>query len=272
MKAFDKNTDPNLIKRAIDAGLSSTPGLAIAWELSKALYGNALELRQQRALEWVEMIRDNPTVFREELLESVEFQDGFIVALEDYLKIRTLLKRSMAGKIFADFAASADKEQFELERYNMTLRQISSSSLEFLSYLKTTVEPRQKKRVEDTMNTIDFDRSPMQPDQTRPHILKQNPLAFAYKDLQTASGNQVMLPNKSNPQYPNIQGSMGVTIPDQTKLKHEQCIKELVNLSILSRTQYTTPVSLTNPETVHHDIWDYTDYGKSFVAYIEEVR
>lgn len=272
MKAFDKNTDPNLIKRALDAGLSSTPGIAIVWELSKALYGNALELRQQRALEWVEMIRDNPNVFRKDLLESVEFQDGFIVALEDYLKIRTLLKRSMARKIFTDFAVSADKEQFELERYNLTLRQISSSSLEFLAYLKNTVELRQKERVQDTMDTIDFNKSPMQPDQVRPLILKQNPLAFAYKDLQTASGNQIMLPNKPNPQYPDTQGSMGVTIPDQTKLEHEQCLKELVNLSILSRTQYTTPVSLTNPETVHHDIWDYTDYGRSFVAYIEELR
>lgn len=272
MKAFNKNTDPNLIKRAIDAGLSSTPGVGIAWELSKALYGNALELRQQRALEWVEMIRDNPTVFRKELLESVELQDGFIVALEDYLKIRTLLKRSMARKIFTDFAISADKEQFELERYNMTLRQISSNSLGFLAYLKTTIEPRQIERVQDTMDTIDFDRSPLHSDQARPLILKQNPLAFAYKDLLTTSGNQIMLPNKPNPQYPNTQGSMGVTIPDQTKLKHEECLKELVNLSILSRTQYTTPVSIANPETVYHDIWDYTDYGKSFVAYIEELR
>jgi hypothetical protein len=270
MKTFDKNTDPNLIKRALDAGLSSTPGIAIVWELSKALYGNALELRQQRALEWVEMIRDNPNVFRKDLLESTEFQDGFIVALEDYLKIRTILKRAMARKIFTDFAQTTDMEQFELERYNATLRQISSDSLEFLRYLELTVVPRQKERVRSTLDTIDFDRSPIQIEQAQVLITKQNPLAFAYKDLQTSLGNQMMLPNKPDPQYPTMQSSMGVTIQDQTKLKHEQCLNELVSLSILTRTRYTTPVSNTNPEIVYHDIWDYTDYGMGFVAFVKD--
>lgn len=268
MKAYDKKSDPNLIKRAIDAGLSSTPGLAIAWELSKALYGNALDLRQQRALEWVEMIRDNPGIFREDLMKSPEFQDGFIVALEDYLKIRTILKRSMARKIFTDFAQSSDKDQFELERYNMTLRQISTDALEFLKYLETNIAHRQNERVQDAINTIDFDRSPMQQDQARALITKQNPLAFAYQELHASGGNQVMLPNIPHPQYPNIQGSMGVTIQDPAKLKHDQSLSELVSLGVLWRTRYTRPVSNTNPETVYHDIWDYTDYGKTFVTWL----
>lgn len=63
---------------------------------------------------------------------------------------------------------------------------------------------------------------------------------------------------------------MGVTIQDPTKLMHEQCLNELVSLGILTRTRYTTPVSDTNPQLVYHDIWDYTDYGKGFVAFVEQ--
>jgi hypothetical protein len=272
MKAFDKQSDPNLIKRAIDAGLSSTPGLSIAWAVCKALYGNALELRQQRALEWVEMIRGNPAVFSKEVLESVEFQDGFIVALEDYLKLRALLKRAMARKIFTEFTRAKDKEQFELERYNMTLRQISPVSLRFMAYIKTTVELKRQERVEKTMEGIDFSNAPMQLDQTRPHIEKQHPLSHAYKDIHTSPGNQVWLPDKPNPLYPTIQGSIAITIKDSISVMHEECLAELTSLGILSRIRYTTPVSDTDPQIVYHDIWDYTDYGKSFANFLEQTH
>jgi hypothetical protein len=272
MKAFDKQSDPNLIKRSIDAGLSSVPGLSIAWALCKALYGNALELRQQKALEWVEMIKDNPAIFRKEILESTDFQDGFIVALEDYLKIRTILKRGMARKIFIHFAQAEDKEQFELERYDTTLSQISIDSLDFVAYIKELVEPRQQERITQTLDTIDFSISPIQLEQAKSLIAKQNPLSYAYKDIFTDSGNQIMLPNKPSPQYPGIQGSMGVTIQDTNRVKHGECLVELASLGLISRNQYTTPVSNTNSTTVYHDIWDYTDYGKKFVEFVERTN
>lgn len=270
MKSYDKHTDPNLIKRAIDAALSSTPELSIAWGLCKALYGNAMELRQQRALEWVEMVRDNPSIFRKEILESPEFQDGFIVALEDYLKLRTLLKRAMARKIFTDFTRAENKEQFELERYNMTLRQLSPNSLKFLAYIKNTVEPKRQERVTDTMDTINFDKASMRADQVQTYIEKQNPLSYAYKDIHTSQGVQVWLPNKPNPQYPGSQGSMAITVKDDDRITHEECLVELASLGILTRNQYTTQTSNTDSSTLYHDIWDYTDYGKAFIAFLEQ--
>lgn len=279
MKAFDKKSDKNLGKRAADAGVSTIaagldamaggiPAFTATWLLCKALIGNAMALRQQRVSEWVEMVRDNPAIFREEVMNSTEFQDAFVVALEDYIKIRTVLKRGIAQKIFMGYATADDKERFELERYNMTLRQISADALGFLGYLKDTVEPRQRERVQETMDSIDFAKSPMQQNQAQIYVTKQNPLAFAYKDLKTDADSQVMLPNKPNPQYPTIQSSIGITIQDPTKLMHEQCLNELVSLGILTRTRYTTPVSDTNPQIVYHDIWDYTDYGKGFVVWL----
>jgi hypothetical protein len=281
MKVFDKKSDTNLGKRAADASVTTVaagldvmaggiPAFTGTWLLCKALMGNAIALRQQRVSEWVEMVRDNPTIFREEIMNSTEFQDAFVVALEDYMKTRTILKRGVAQRIFMGYTTTANKEHFELERYNMTLRQISIDSLSFLGYLKNTVEPRQQARVKKTMDNIDFTKSLVQPEQARMYITKQNPLAFAYKDLNANAGRQIMLPNKPDPQYPAIQGSMGITIRGETQLMHEQCLSEMVSLGVLTRTQYTTPVSNTDPQIVYHDIWDYTDYGKEFATYVEE--
>lgn len=155
MKKFDKKTDPNLIKRSAyalaESTASSTPGLAQAWALSKALYGNALELRQQRALEWVEAISNDPSAFNKKLLGSEDFQDGFVVALEDYIKIRNHLKRRVALKMFKDFATSEDKVEFQLERFNDTLLKISTASLKTLAFIKETILPERKQAIKDKL-------------------------------------------------------------------------------------------------------------------------
>ena len=96
---------------------SNLPGLNIAWGLSKALYGVGLKLREQRALEWVEMVRDNPSVFTEDILKDTTFQDGFVYALENFIRERGGNKRGIMKKVFLDYAGSADRENFELERF-----------------------------------------------------------------------------------------------------------------------------------------------------------
>jgi hypothetical protein len=95
---------------------STLPGLNIAWGLSKALYGAGLKLREQRALEWVEMVRDNPSAFTESILQDVQFQDGFVYALERYIREKNENKRTAMKEIFLDFALSSNQDRFELER------------------------------------------------------------------------------------------------------------------------------------------------------------
>lgn len=147
-----KESDKNLIRRSAyataDSTASSIPGLAQAWALSKALYGNALELRQQRALEWVESIQNNPSLFNEGVVNSDEFKDGFIVGLEDYIKLRDYLKRRVALKVFKEFASSDDKVEFPLERYNDTLRKISPASLRALAFIKKEIVPKMERQIE----------------------------------------------------------------------------------------------------------------------------
>jgi hypothetical protein len=116
-------------------------GLSLAWNLSKALYGTGLELRQQKALEWVEMIRDNPKIFSEQLLEQEDFQDGFVFTLEKYIAERNQDKRIIIQKIFTGFAGSEQRVQFELERLLNTTSIISVDAINLLAYIDKNIIP-----------------------------------------------------------------------------------------------------------------------------------
>lgn len=149
-------SDKNLLKRSAyelaDSIASNIVGVAQAWALGKALYGNALELRQQRALEWVESIQNDQSTFNERVVSSEEFQDGFISGLEDYIKLRDSLKRRIGLKVFKEFACREDKVEFPLERFNDTLRKISPASLRVLAFIKYEILPVMEKQ-------IDFDKA-----------------------------------------------------------------------------------------------------------------
>ncbi|MDF1496904.1 MAG: hypothetical protein P1P90_02490 [Patescibacteria group bacterium] len=112
--------DKQLIKDSAlivaDQIASNLPGLNIAWGLSKALYGAGLKLREQRTLEWVEMIRDNPSVFTDLVLKDVKFQDGFVYALERYIREMREDKRVNMRSVFLGFTKSTVEDSFELER------------------------------------------------------------------------------------------------------------------------------------------------------------
>ncbi|MGH7156854.1 MAG: hypothetical protein ACREGG_01965 [Candidatus Saccharimonadales bacterium] len=144
-KLIEPESDKNLLKRSgiaiIDSTVGKVPGLSLPWELSKAYYGNALELRQKRALEWVEMVRNNPTVFSKEILQTEEFQDGFVAGLEHYMKLRVKDKRIVAQQIFTNFCGSPDKPNFPLERYDDTLVKISVEGLQYLAFLEKEIIP-----------------------------------------------------------------------------------------------------------------------------------
>ena len=140
---------------------SSIPVLNIAWGLSKALYGAGMKLRQQRALEWVEMVRDNPSFFSEQILSEEKFQDGFVFALEKYLIERSDKKRKIARNIFLGFTKAQNKEEFPLEKFTHTLSQLYEIDIEVLSDVKVDeqgsnyqIYPVNDNRMENIFNLI----------------------------------------------------------------------------------------------------------------------
>jgi len=132
--------DKQIIKDSVmvlaDEIASAIPGLNIAWGLSKALAGAGMKLREQRALEWVEMIRDNTETFTKKILEEESFQDGFVYSIEKYLIERNDEKRRIFRKIFLGFAKSNNLEVFSLEKLTHSLSQLSTLDVEVLKDIK----------------------------------------------------------------------------------------------------------------------------------------
>jgi hypothetical protein len=132
-----KEKDKQILKDSADVVVSAIPALNIAWGLSKALYGAGLKLRQQKALEWVEMIRDNPGIFTQELLMQEEFQDGFVFALEKYIIERNEEKRKVFKNIFLGYTTTSQKLLFPLEKYIHTLSQLNIVDINVLKDVDT---------------------------------------------------------------------------------------------------------------------------------------
>lgn len=139
------NSDQNLIKNSIlntiDVIAATDISLWISWWLAKALFVNGLEMREERAREFIEYIINNPAEFTTKIMGTKEFQDGFVYSIEQYIRQRNKKKRVVAQKIFLSFAETKEKQDFELERYNQVLVNISSYWLEYLYFIKYTIIP-----------------------------------------------------------------------------------------------------------------------------------
>ncbi len=122
-----------IAEAVVDEIASKLPGIKLSWGLSKSLFGAGMKLRQKRVLEWVEMVRDNPSIFVEQILQDKKFQDGFVYALERYLIERDDVKRKIFRNIFLGFTAAEDKDKFPLEKFTHTLSQLTELDIATLS-------------------------------------------------------------------------------------------------------------------------------------------
>lgn len=270
MNKSDKNLVKSASKNTVEALVSSLPPLAVAWGLAKALYGNALELRQQKALEFVESIINNPSIFTKQLLESAEFQDGFVVALEDYIKLRLVLKRGIARKIFISFAKSEDKEHFALERLNSTLRTVTAEGIEFLRFIETTLVPIQESETQKSMERIDKASAGYGNERLYELAVRHHPLSAIFDRWLTTNNKQdrqIMLSNVVDPKKPNIRSSTGYMLSGDEKRQYEEAITELQSLGVLKGHSYTVTSDHGINETRKY--WEYTYFGKAFTAMLE---
>lgn len=158
-----KSSDEKLLKMSglntIDAIVSVNPILSVARWLAKALLSNWLAMRQDRALEFVEMIINNPWKYTEDLMKTEEFQDGFVYFIEQYIRERNKDKRLISQKIFLWFATSEEKEQFELERYLSVLSLLWPDNIESLYKIKNKLIDYIKLRWKKQINEFCIDSS-----------------------------------------------------------------------------------------------------------------
>jgi len=137
-----------------DGIASSIPALNIAWGLSKALYGAGMKLRQEKALEWVEMVQNNPSIFTKQLLEQPEFQDGFVFVLEKYLTERNIQKRKYFQSIFLDYSQAKNRDSFPMEKLFHTLSQLNESDILVLKDVDISRQDRNYQLYGDTDKNI----------------------------------------------------------------------------------------------------------------------
>ena len=117
----------------VESIVESIPGLNLAWKLSVALLGAGLKLRQKRAFEWVEMIKDHPEVFTKDLLSTEEFQDSFVISLEKYARERKEENRGIVKNIFLGYARN---KNIDFEKYYSVLSLLSSGDIELLKKIE----------------------------------------------------------------------------------------------------------------------------------------
>lgn len=148
MKESDRELLKNSGTAAIDAvvaaidtsfggGMPLTTG---AWALAKTYFGRGLVLRQKKALEWIEMVRDNPSIITRELLESNNFQDAFVASLEGYVKERSQDKRTVLRSIFIDYSAFPNSEDYPLEKMQNLVNLITLNEMRTFSSLGSEVK------------------------------------------------------------------------------------------------------------------------------------
>ena len=137
-----QNKDKKIIIKSalvvVDQIASNIPGLNIVLGLSKALFGAGMELRQERVLEFVEMIQKNPNIFIKEILNDKSFQDGFVYSLEKYIRERNKEKRRVLCNIFLGFTKSENKDVYPLEKMIHTTTQLSELDIEVLKDVDMT--------------------------------------------------------------------------------------------------------------------------------------
>lgn len=270
-KIVAKDSATNVVDVLIDEIAKTLPGINIAWGLSKALYGAGLKLRQERALEWVEMVRDNPSVFTKEVLKDEKFQDGFVYALEKYLTTRVKEKRKYLKNVFLNFSTSKAKDKFELERLNDAYIKISSHALEILIFIKQDILPLKEKIIRQELKNKNIQGSNKSEDWWFNADWEREPLSkfimqWLYDNYSSNSDNVKKKYNITTKDWDKK--TLDEVFEKETEKRREifTGIDELVNLGILKlQVASGGGFGITGGAT-----YDFSKFGYEFIEYIDK--
>lgn len=126
---------------AVDFFVATNPDWAIPWLLVKGFFGLLFGFQQEKINWFVQYLEENKGEFSQELLATKEFQEGFVITFENYVRQRGEARRKLIEQIFLDFSKSVNKDEFELERMYRTSELISLGSVRFLGFMQSIVIP-----------------------------------------------------------------------------------------------------------------------------------
>lgn len=136
----------NFIIPAVDILVAERPEFIPAWILAKGFFGFSFDIQQDKINEFVRYIKENPSIFTKEIVDTKDFREGFVITFESYIKQRNDEKRKIVQEIFLGFTRSTNKVDFELERMYDLLDKISISDFKILKALE------EKQKVFDNNN------------------------------------------------------------------------------------------------------------------------
>lgn len=144
----------NFLLPIVGAFVSQFPQFMPHWLLAQGFFGTLFDLQQEKINEFVEFLKNNSSSFTQEIIETQEFKDGFLITFQEFIKQRNKEKRKHIQSIFLGFTASSDKVNFEMERMYDLLNKISG----FQSYILKKVCKEQKIIItSESRNTVESD-------------------------------------------------------------------------------------------------------------------
>jgi len=126
---------------AVDFFVAANPDWMVPWLLAKGFFGVLFGFQQEKINWFVQYLEENKGDFSQELVATKEFQEGFLITFENYVRQRGETRRKLIEQIFLDFSKSVNKDEFELERMYRTSELISLDSVRFLGFIQSIVIP-----------------------------------------------------------------------------------------------------------------------------------
>lgn len=96
---------------------------------------------QEEVGEITKLIGEHPDKFREEIVKSKEFEKGFLLFFEQYLKQRAEEKKKILKNILLEYTLTENKTDYELERLNDSLVRVTIPTLKFLIFMRKEIIP-----------------------------------------------------------------------------------------------------------------------------------
>lgn len=253
------------LELVVSSFLISNPGWQLAFHQAIGLYGYYMAMKQEDLNEFVDFLRDNPDIFRQEIVESVEFQNGFVQNLKTYLESRTQEKKNAVKNILINFTQSENKEEFELERLHTTLLQISTRGIRKLAFIQQVILPFKKASILKEIEEV----KPQDPERWYITTSEREPIwkyisAWIYENY--------------NPNSTKVKRESGVVnwegkVPEHLWAKEKEItseflevIEEYITLGIM-RMQVTSEGFVASAATTYN----FTSFGQSFIHYLESI-
>lgn len=253
------------------AFLGGLPGFTTLAGVATAHLGSSLKLKHKRAIELFDYIDKNRDIFTVKLMESEVFQDGFVYALERYLRLRTEEKRLGALLLFKSFAETEAKQDFPLERYFDTLEKISSDALRTLAFIKyEVIEPELKQINHGSMHKLDtISLFTKNPESGRPlSKLVSDAIHNKYLGMNKVQTRDFMALNQQERHTYMDERRTNFTKNNERLL---DSIDELTYLGLIVQGSGSARKELSLDTTEPPSWWRLSNFATSFIEYIEKV-